>query len=276
MSAQKKPKPEITDNKIIHLTPPRVLTQPDYAIAKRDSNQIKEISLNSSQENHIKACLDLTRPATFAVGPAGGGRTFISALVALYLLKQGIVDKIIASRPAVSAGEELGFLPGEIGDKVGPFAEPIYAALKMLNFEPEGNNLIEIVPFAFMRGRTWHNTAIIGDEIQNATPNQMHMLLTRIGEGSFMFLNGDFDQCDLPERRQPDGSFKQITSGLTDHLDLLEQRSKMPLTDIGLHEPTKLQNVVSYDPKHVVRSPIVQELIELKTWQREQKNKPTT
>ncbi len=153
----------------------------------------------------------------FGLGPAGTGKTYLAVAMAVSLLMSGQVDRLIVSRPAVEAGERLGFLPGDLRDKVDPYLRPLYDALyDMLPADQVMNRLssgeIEVAPLAFMRGRTLSNAFVILDEAQNTTPVQMKMFLTRFGENSRMAITGDLSQIDLPQG-QP--------SGLRDAVDLL-------------------------------------------------------
>lgn len=153
----------------------------------------------------------------FGLGPAGTGKTYLAVALAVSMMLEGAVDKIILSRPAVEAGENLGFLPGDLKDKVDPYLRPLYDALyEMLPAEQVDKKLalgeIEIAPLAFMRGRTLSNAFVILDEAQNTTPMQMKMFLTRLGENSRMVINGDLSQVDLP---------RGVISGLRDALDTL-------------------------------------------------------
>ena len=139
----------------------------------------------------------------FCCGPAGTGKTYLAVAFAVSMLKSGTVDKIILTRPAVEAGERLGFLPGDLKEKIDPYLRPIYDALNdMLSFSEVMKKIemgfIEIAPLAFMRGRTLSNAFIILDESQNTTSVQMKMFLTRLGENSKMIINGDLSQVDLP------------------------------------------------------------------------------
>ena len=154
---------------------------------------------------------------TFGVGPAGTGKTFLAVAYAAMMLENGEVERIILSRPAVEAGERLGFLPGDMKEKVDPYLRPLYDALyEMLPAEKVEKyiekNIIEIAPIAFLRGRTLKRAAIILDEAQNCTPAQMKMFLTRIGENSKVIVTGDPSQTDLPMGQK---------SGLKDALDTL-------------------------------------------------------
>ncbi len=152
------------------------------------------------------------------LGPAGTGKTYLAVALAVSMMLEGAVDKIILSRPAVEAGENLGFLPGDLKEKVDPYLRPLYDALyEMLPAEQVDKKLalgeIEIAPLAFMRGRTLSNAFVILDEAQNTTPMQMKMFLTRLGENSRMVVNGDLSQVDLP---------RGVISGLRDALDTLK------------------------------------------------------
>jgi phosphate starvation-inducible protein PhoH and related proteins len=154
----------------------------------------------------------------FGIGPAGTGKTYLAVACAAEALMNGEVDRIILSRPAVEAGERLGFLPGDMKEKVDPYLRPLYDALfdmlpQALVAKGLAENQIEIAPLAFMRGRTLSSAFIILDEAQNTTPQQMKMFLTRLGEGSRMVVTGDPTQVDLPQG---------MTSGLADALGILE------------------------------------------------------
>jgi phosphate starvation-inducible protein PhoH and related proteins len=159
----------------------------------------------------------LSHDLVFGLGPAGTGKTYIAVAVAVSLLIDGKVDRIVLSRPAVEAGERLGFLPGDLREKVDPYLRPLYDALyDMLPGDQVARRMetgdIEIAPLAFMRGRTLSNAFVILDEAQNTTPMQMKMFLTRLGEGSRMAVTGDPSQVDLPSGQ---------ASGLTDALSIV-------------------------------------------------------
>ena len=166
----------------------------------------------------------------FGIGPAGTGKTYLAVAMAVSLLMNGSVERIILSRPAVEAGERLGFLPGDLRDKIDPYLRPLYDALyEMLPGEQVmgrlANGEIEVAPLAFMRGRTLSNSFIILDEAQNTTPVQMKMFLTRLGENSRMAVTGDLSQIDLPKGQQ---------SGLRDAVGMLaglEEVSCIQFTD---------------------------------------------
>jgi len=175
------------------LVSPRTPVQAAYLRALRDSDMV------------------------FALGPAGTGKTYLAVAVAVAMLAKGTVDRIVLSRPAVEAGERLGFLPGDLREKIDPYLRPLYDALyDMLPAEQVMKRLstgeIEVAPLAFMRGRTLPNSFVIVDEAQNTTPVQMKMLLTRLGENSRMVVTGDLSQIDLPGG---------VRSGLRDAIDVL-------------------------------------------------------
>ncbi|GAB5448490.1 PhoH family protein [Gymnodinialimonas sp.] len=172
-----------------------------------------------AQQDYVRALY--SNELAFGIGPAGTGKTYIAVAVAVNQMMSGHVDKIILSRPAVEAGERLGFLPGDMKDKVDPYMQPLYDALN--DFLP-GKQLaklieektIEIAPLAFMRGRTLSNAYVVLDEAQNATSMQMKMFLTRLGQGSRMVITGDRTQVDLP---------RGVTSGLSDAERILKDVS---------------------------------------------------
>jgi len=164
--------------------------------------------LDAIHKNHL----------VFGLGPAGTGKTFLAVAQAVQMMQSGAIDRLILCRPAVEAGESLGFLPGTMQEKVDPYLRPIYDALhEMLPPDQIARRLadgtIEIAPLAFMRGRTLSHAAVILDEAQNTTPTQMKMILTRIGEGSRMIVTGDLSQTDLPGHTK---------SGLRDAVEVLQ------------------------------------------------------
>lgn len=165
------------------------------------------IPRSPAQAAYVKALMD--REMIFGIGPAGTGKTYLAVAVAVNMYISGHVDRIVLSRPAVEAGERLGFLPGDMKDKVDPYMQPLYDALN--DFLPSKQvarmieeKHIEIAPLAFMRGRTLSNAFVVLDEAQNATAMQMKMFLTRLGQGSRMVITGDRTQVDLP-RGTPSG-----------------------------------------------------------------------
>ncbi len=158
---------------------------------------------NLSQESYLLKLNDPSKMIVFAIGPAGTGKTMLAVQWAIDQLKYGDIDRIVITRPAVSVDEQHGFLPGDLNQKMEPWTKPImdvfaenYNAREITNMITEG--VIETSPLAYMRGRTFKNAVIIADEMQNATPSQMKMLLTRLGTGSKMVVTGDLQQADRP------------------------------------------------------------------------------
>lgn len=179
----------------------------------------------------------------FGIGPAGTGKTYLAVVMAVAALKKGTVDRIVLTRPAVEAGESLGFLPGDLKEKVDPYLRPIYDALHSILGAEHTERLmdrgvIEIAPLAYMRGRTLDNAFVILDEAQNATNMQMKMFLTRLGFGSKMIVNGDISQIDLP---------KHATSGLVTAQKILQNIDQIEF--------------VTFSAKDVVRHPVVAKII---------------
>ena len=169
----------------------------------RKKNRVLIYPKNLSQENYLLKLQEAKKHIVFAVGPAGTGKTMLACQQAVRLFQEGEVDKIVVTRPAVSVDEQHGFLPGTLQQKMEPWTRPIfdvfeeyYYAKEIETFVKEG--VIEISPLAYMRGRTFKKSFIIADEMQNATPSQMKMLLTRLGEGSRMVVTGDLQQADRP------------------------------------------------------------------------------
>jgi len=169
------------------------------SFSKKKSVEI--IPRNKNQETYTLKLIDDRKDIVFGIGPAGTGKTLLAVQCAVKLFKEGAVDKIIVTRPAVSVDENLGALPGTLEEKMAPWTRPIFDVLReyfdagqITGMITEG--IIEISPLAYMRGRTFKNSFIIADEMQNATRNQMKMLLTRIGEGSMMAVTGDLNQAD--------------------------------------------------------------------------------
>ena len=186
-----------------------------------------------------------SRDLCFATGAAGSGKTFLAICLAVKALKSKQVRRIILSRPAVEAGEKLGFLPGEMKDKLDPYLQPLYDALGELIPAPKLKDLIDtgviqIAPLAFMRGRTLSDAIIILDEAQNTTPQQMKMFLTRLGMNSKMIVTGDFTQIDLP---------RGVTSGLKDALEKLRDLKSI--------------SFIHFDMTDIVRHPLVAEIVEV-------------
>ena len=179
----------------------------------------------------------------FGIGPAGTGKTYLAMAMAIQAFKNNEVSRIILTRPAIEAGEKLGFLPGDLQSKIDPYLRPLYDALYQIMgadsfLHNSEKGLIEVAPLAYMRGRTLDNAYIILDEAQNTTPAQMKMFLTRIGFGSKVIITGDLTQKDLP---------KDVTSGLDVALKVLSD-----IDDIG---------IVKLSSKDVVRHPLVQKIV---------------
>jgi phosphate starvation-inducible PhoH-like protein len=175
------------------------------------------VARTPAQDSYIRALRDFE--LVFGIGPAGTGKTYLAVAWAAQLIERGAADRIILSRPAVEAGERLGFLPGDMKEKVDPYLRPLYDALYdvMPNERVERglqSGMIEIAPLAFMRGRTLAHAVVLLDEAQNCTSMQMKMFLTRLGEGSRMIVTGDPTQVDLPPGQK---------SGLSEAIGLLEQ-----------------------------------------------------
>jgi len=187
------------------------------------------------QRDYVAALRE--RDMVFALGPAGSGKTYLAVAMGVSLLLAGKVERIVLSRPAVEAGERLGFLPGDMKEKIDPYLRPLYDALHdMLPAEQIANRLesgeIEIAPLAFMRGRTLAHCYVILDEAQNTTPMQMRMFVTRLGEGSRMVVTGDPSQVDLPGGQR---------SGLADAIDTLKGVEGVRFVRLGA------QDVVRHD-----------------------------
>ena len=185
----------------------------------------------------------LNKEIVFVIGPAGTGKTFISVSHAVSMLTSGFVDKIIISRPAVEAGEKLGFLPGDMKDKIDPYLRPLYDSLyDLLDYNKIQRKIetgeIEIAPLAFMRGRTLKNCFAILDEAQNATSMQIKMFLTRIGENSKLVVNGDPSQIDLPNKNQ---------SGLIESQKILKDIKEI--------------SIINFDHNDVIRHPLVTKIV---------------
>ena len=201
---------------------------------------VQIIPRNKNQEQYVLKLLDETKDIVFGIGPAGTGKTLLAVQVAVKLFKEGSIDKIIVTRPAVSVDEDLGFLPGTLEQKMAPWTRPIFDVLReYFNArEIEGmieEGIIEIAPLAYMRGRTFKQSFILADEMQNATPNQMKMLLTRLGEGSMMAVTGDLAQAD---RLQDNGLIdftKLLKQANYTHLDIV----RFEQGDIERHNAVK-------------------------------------
>ena len=176
----------------------------DFSRYVKKQQQVLLIPRNLNQETYIELLKNPKKYIVFAIGPAGCGKTILSTQMAIKQLKDGDVDKIIITRPAVSVDEEHGFLPGTLDEKMEPWVKPILDVFEQYYHPREvkqmlEDHVLEIRPLAMMRGSTFKNAFIIADECQNTTPSQMKMLLTRIGEGSRMVVTGDLGQADRPK-----------------------------------------------------------------------------
>ena len=220
----------------------QIIKTPKKIIKPRGNNQNSYISNMSEYE------------INFGVGPAGTGKTYLAVAKAVEMLINEDVKKIILIRPAVEAGEKLGFLPGDLSQKVDPYLRPLYDALyEMLGFEQVvrllEKEILEVAPLAYLRGRTLNNAFIIMDESQNTSVDQMKMFLTRMGFGSYAVINGDITQIDLP---------KNIESGLSHVLKVLDG-----LDDIGF---------TTFNSRDVVRHPLVRKIVDAYNKFDQQKN----
>ena len=212
----------------------------DFKPFHKVNKQVNILPRNRNQETYVLSLLDPSKDIVFGIGPAGTGKTLLAVQVAVKLFKEGKIDKIIVTRPAVSVDEDLGFLPGTLEQKMAPWTRPIFDVLReYFNArEIEGmieEGIIEIAPLAYMRGRTFKQSFILADEMQNATANQMKMLLTRLGEGSMMAVTGDLAQAD-----------RLKDNGLINFTELLEQSNSQHLDivqfaqgDIERHDAVK-------------------------------------
>lgn len=202
------------------------------AIAPRSAGQARYMDMLARQE------------MVFGIGPAGTGKTYLAVAQAVAMLQAGLVDRIVLSRPAVEAGERLGFLPGDMKDKIDPYLRPLYDALHdMMPGDQVVRRMatgeIEVAPLAFMRGRTLAHSFVILDEAQNTTSAQMKMFLTRMGAGTRMVITGDLSQVDLP---------RGVTSGLREAVETLEGLPGIAMT--------------RFESRDVVRHPLVARIVD--------------
>lgn len=211
------------------------------------NREVNIIPRNLSQETYLELLKNPKKYIVFAIGPAGTGKTMLAVQWAIDQLKYGESDKIVITRPAVSVDEQHGFLPGDLQQKMEPWTKPImdvfsenYSAREIESMIREG--VIETSPLAYMRGRTFKNAVIIADEMQNATPSQMKMLLTRLGEGSKMIITGDTRQADR----------KEADNGLLDFTRLVDE-----------YRECKFVSGVEFANKDIQRHPAVLEVLKI-------------
>jgi phosphate starvation-inducible PhoH-like protein len=218
----------------------------DFGKFKKRENRVKILPRSLGQENYVDLLNDQDKNIVFATGPAGTGKTMIAVLAAIAALKSGECEKIVVTRPAVSVDEQHGFLPGTLVEKMAPWTRPIFDVFEEYYSPKEiehmiSENIIEIAPLAYMRGRTFKNSIILFDEAQNSTPSQMEMILTRIGDNSRIFVTGDCGQHDRGFER----------NGLQNILTLL---SKSNSDRIG---------TVQFSKGDVERHPVVKDILTL-------------
>lgn len=212
----------------------------------RRKQQVNIIPRNVSQETYLELLKNTKKYIVFAIGPAGTGKTMLAVQMAIKLFKEGVISKIIVTRPAVSVDEEHGFLPGTLNQKMEPWTRPIFDVFQEYYHPREiadmlEDGVIEISPLAYMRGRTFKNAFVIADEMQNATPSQMKMLLTRLGENSRMVVTGDLNQADRPTE-----------NGLLEFCSLYNEGGEY-----------KMISMVKFEPKDVERHPVVREVLRI-------------
>ena len=222
------------------------LVEEGNAVARRKEKQVIIKPRNLKQQYLLSLLENPNKYITFATGPAGTGKTLVSTLHAIRSLKEGTVKKIVITRPAVSVDEQHGFLPGTLVEKMSPWTRPMFDIFEEYYSSEElgfliKENVIEIAPLAYMRGRTFKRSIIIADEMQNATDNQLKMLLTRIGDDSKLIVTGDLDQHDRGYR---DNGLKKFTDRLA------KKNSKM----IG---------TVEFSKSEIERHPVVTEVLNL-------------
>lgn len=208
--------------------------------------QVQVIPRNVNQESYLELLKNPKKYIVFAVGPAGTGKTMLGVQMAIKQLSEGLINKIIITRPAVSVDEEHGFLPGTLNQKMEPWTRPIIDVFEEYYHPREiadmlDDGIIEISPLAYMRGRTFKHAFIVADEMQNATASQMKMLLTRIGEGSRMVVTGDLAQADRPKE-----------NGLLDFVTLYKEA-----------EYHKLVDMIWFGAQDIERHPVVKEILSI-------------
>lgn len=215
------------------------------SIIKR-AHRVTILPRNTKQEEYVEMLADPRKRVVFAMGPAGTGKTLLATMQAIKAYKEGEINRIIISRPAVAADEEHGFLPGDLNKKMEPWVRPLMDVFEEY-YSPEEiasmltQRIIEIAPLAYLRGRTFKNTIVILDEAQLTTENQMKMVLTRIGDGTRMFITGDLTQTER----------KIKTNGLGDFVNKLK----------GLK--SSMISVIEFDHSHIERDPVVGEILKI-------------
>ena len=213
---------------------------------QKKNRQVHIIPRNLSQETYLELLKNPRKYIVFAIGPAGTGKTLLGVQMAIKALQQQAVEKIVITRPAVSVDEEHGFLPGTLNEKMAPWTRPIFDVFEEYYTTHEiakmmDDGVLEISPLAYMRGRTFKNSFIIADEMQNATPSQMKMLLTRLGENSKMAVTGDLQQADRP-----------TANGLVDFIQKYKSTNTHRAVDL-----------VEFDLKDIERHDAVKEILKL-------------
>tara|TARA_B100000902_G_scaffold11592_2_gene14115 strand:+ start:1289 stop:2005 length:717 start_codon:yes stop_codon:yes gene_type:complete len=209
--------------------------------------QVQILPRNKNQETYMLKLLDARKDIVFGIGPAGTGKTLLAVQVAIKNFKEGLFDKIVITRPAVSVDEDLGFLPGTMEDKMAPWTRPIFDVFKQYYHPKEissmlEDDIVEIAPLSYMRGRTFKKAFIVADEMQNATQSQMKMLLTRIGERSQMAVTGDLHQAD-----------RMSNNGLLDFVKKLE----------GHRDETSHIDIVRFQHGDIERHKAVSEVLDI-------------
>ena len=208
--------------------------------APQKKHRVTLLPRNRNQENYLQKLQDDSKSIVFAIGPAGTGKTLLAVQNGIKMYQEGLVDKIIVTRPAVSVDEDLGFLPGTLNEKMAPWTRPIFDVLGEYYQQKDIENMlyegiIEISPLAYMRGRTFKNAYVIADEMQNATQNQMKMLLTRLGENSRMVVTGDLNQADRLKDNGLVDFIAKFQGRKLLHIDMVQFDSK----DIERHQAVK-------------------------------------
>ena len=207
--------------------------------------KVEMLPRSLAQENYVCDLCDVDTRITFALGPAGTGKTLLAVMNAIRLLKENQISRIVITRPAVSVDEQHGFLPGDLNQKMEPWTRPIMDVFEEYYSPQEikvmlDERIIEIAPLSFMRGRTFKDAYIIADEMQNATPNQMKMLLTRMGERSYCSVTGDLAQHDR--------GFE--SNGLKDFIERLESRGE-----------SQVLKITYFQHRDIERDPVVSEVL---------------